>query len=277
MLVLEAFVSLPSFPVSFFAVFGNSIARLMHVSRRRTGTARKRNKLFVWLPSVRLLADTRQEEKHLQVRVQQQRCSRAATTCVWCATDSDSQAHAWCARSPLFDRSSTPPLLPALCCLLHRHCFSVAVAPFVVASAIHSIAAAVAAGPPLLARSAPRPPRPPLAAAMSHRKFEAPRHGSLGFLPRKRSKSHRGRIRSFPKDVQSQPPHLTAFMGFKVREQRRASGAERRCGAMTRVGCLRRAALRPWTPCLGCGHCVADHIADAIRVHCCVAAASSLC
>lgn len=51
---------------------------------------------------------------------------------------------------------------------------------------------------------------------MSHRKFEAPRHGSLGFLPRKRSKSHRGRIRSFPKDVQSQPPHLTAFMGFKA-------------------------------------------------------------
>jgi large subunit ribosomal protein L3e len=51
---------------------------------------------------------------------------------------------------------------------------------------------------------------------MSHRKFEQPRHGSLGFLPRKRTKSHRGRIRSFPKDVQSQPPHLTAFMGFKA-------------------------------------------------------------
>jgi large subunit ribosomal protein L3e len=51
---------------------------------------------------------------------------------------------------------------------------------------------------------------------MSHRKFEQPRHGSLGFLPRKRTKSHRGRIRSFPKDVQSQKPHLTAFMGFKA-------------------------------------------------------------
>ena len=51
---------------------------------------------------------------------------------------------------------------------------------------------------------------------MSHRKFEQPRHGSLGFLPRKRTKSHRGRIRSFPKDVPSQPPHLTAFMGFKA-------------------------------------------------------------
>jgi len=51
---------------------------------------------------------------------------------------------------------------------------------------------------------------------MSHRKFEQPRHGSLGFLPRKRTKHHRGRVRSFPKDVQSQKPHLTAFMGFKA-------------------------------------------------------------
>jgi large subunit ribosomal protein L3e len=52
--------------------------------------------------------------------------------------------------------------------------------------------------------------------AMSHRKFEQPRHGSLGFLPRKRTKNHRGRIRSFPKDVPSQKPHLTAFMGWKA-------------------------------------------------------------
>jgi large subunit ribosomal protein L3e len=51
---------------------------------------------------------------------------------------------------------------------------------------------------------------------MSHRKFEQPRHGSLGFLPRKRTKNHRGRIRSFPKDVPSQKPHLTAFMGWKA-------------------------------------------------------------
>ena len=34
---------------------------------------------------------------------------------------------------------------------------------------------------------------------MSHRKFEAPRHGSLGFLPRKRARSIRGRVRTFPK------------------------------------------------------------------------------
>lgn len=51
---------------------------------------------------------------------------------------------------------------------------------------------------------------------MSHRKFEQPRHGSLGFNPRKRTKHHRGRVRSFPKDNQSQPCHLTAFMGYKA-------------------------------------------------------------
>ena len=51
---------------------------------------------------------------------------------------------------------------------------------------------------------------------MSHRKYEAPRHGSLGFLPRKRAKRQRGRVRSFPKDDQSKAPHLTAFMGYKA-------------------------------------------------------------
>lgn len=51
---------------------------------------------------------------------------------------------------------------------------------------------------------------------MSHRKFEAPRHGSLGFLPRKRSRRHRGRVKTFPKDDPSKPPHLTAFLGYKA-------------------------------------------------------------
>ena len=51
---------------------------------------------------------------------------------------------------------------------------------------------------------------------MSHRKFEAPRHGSLGFVPRRRTKHHRGRVRSFPKDDPSHPVHLTAFAGFKA-------------------------------------------------------------
>lgn len=51
---------------------------------------------------------------------------------------------------------------------------------------------------------------------MSHRKFSAPRHGSLGFLPRARTKHHRGRVRSFPRDNTENPPHLTAFMGYKA-------------------------------------------------------------
>jgi len=51
---------------------------------------------------------------------------------------------------------------------------------------------------------------------MSHRKFEAPRRGSLGFLPRKRTKKHRGKIRKFPHDDPSKAPHLTAFIGYKA-------------------------------------------------------------
>ena len=51
---------------------------------------------------------------------------------------------------------------------------------------------------------------------MSHRKFRAPRHGSLGFLPRKRTRKHRGKVRSFPRDSTKTKPHFTAFMGFKA-------------------------------------------------------------
>eukprot|EP00250_Pteridium_aquilinum_P035184 c8818_g1_i1 orf=179-1345(+) len=51
---------------------------------------------------------------------------------------------------------------------------------------------------------------------MSHRKFEHPRHGSLGFLPRKRARRHRGKVKSFPKDDPSKKPHLTAFLGYKA-------------------------------------------------------------
>uniref|UniRef100_A0A3B5KER8 60S ribosomal protein L3 n=1 Tax=Takifugu rubripes TaxID=31033 RepID=A0A3B5KER8_TAKRU len=50
----------------------------------------------------------------------------------------------------------------------------------------------------------------------SHRKFSAPRHGSLGFLPRKRSRRHRGKAKSFPKDDPSKPVHMTAFLGYKA-------------------------------------------------------------
>ncbi|CAN1305685.1 60S ribosomal protein L3 [Linum perenne] len=51
---------------------------------------------------------------------------------------------------------------------------------------------------------------------MSHRKFEHPRHGSLGFLPRKRAARHRGRVKAFPKDDPSKEPRLTAFLGYKA-------------------------------------------------------------
>merc|ERR1712173_538100 len=51
---------------------------------------------------------------------------------------------------------------------------------------------------------------------VSHRKFSAPRHGSVGFLPKKRAARHRGKVKSFPKDDASQKPHLTAFLGFKA-------------------------------------------------------------
>jgi len=51
---------------------------------------------------------------------------------------------------------------------------------------------------------------------MSHSKFEHPRHGSLAFLPRKRSRQIKGRCRAFPKDDASAKPHLTAFPVFKA-------------------------------------------------------------
>mmetsp|Transcript_17992 Transcript_17992/g.44616 ORF Transcript_17992/g.44616 Transcript_17992/m.44616 type:complete len:385 (-) Transcript_17992:3342-4496(-) len=51
---------------------------------------------------------------------------------------------------------------------------------------------------------------------MSHRKFSAPRHGSLGFLPRKRCRRHQGKVKTFPRDDAAKKPHLTAFMGYKA-------------------------------------------------------------
>jgi len=51
---------------------------------------------------------------------------------------------------------------------------------------------------------------------MSHRKFECPRSGSLGFLPKKRTRHHHGKIKSFPKDNPKDQCHLTAFCGYKA-------------------------------------------------------------
>ncbi len=51
---------------------------------------------------------------------------------------------------------------------------------------------------------------------MSHRNFERPRHGCLGFLPRKRTRHHFSKINIFPKDDASKAPHFTAFMSYKA-------------------------------------------------------------
>merc|ERR1712199_9066 len=61
-----------------------------------------------------------------------------------------------------------------------------------------------------------RPARPSVLFVMSHRKFERPRHGSLGFLPKKRCTKTKGKIKAFPLDDAAQKPHLTAFMGYKA-------------------------------------------------------------
>jgi len=55
-----------------------------------------------------------------------------------------------------------------------------------------------------------------LSLTMSHRKFSDPRHGSMGFYPKKRAKRHRGKVKAFPKDDVKKPVHLTAFLGFKA-------------------------------------------------------------
>lgn len=51
---------------------------------------------------------------------------------------------------------------------------------------------------------------------MSHRKFCAPRHESLGFLPQKHSSGHCGEVKSFPKGEPSKPLHFTFFIGYKT-------------------------------------------------------------
>ncbi|EHY66845.1 large subunit ribosomal protein L3e [Nematocida ausubeli] len=51
---------------------------------------------------------------------------------------------------------------------------------------------------------------------MSHRKYEAPRHGSLAFLPRKRAERIRPRIPSYPQDDATQKVHLTTYFAYKA-------------------------------------------------------------
>uniref|UniRef100_A0A7S3CMH6 Ribosomal protein L3 n=1 Tax=Strombidium rassoulzadegani TaxID=1082188 RepID=A0A7S3CMH6_9SPIT len=51
---------------------------------------------------------------------------------------------------------------------------------------------------------------------MSHRKFEHPRQGHLGYLPKRRTKHTKGKIRSFPRDDKTKPVHITGFIGYKA-------------------------------------------------------------
>jgi len=51
---------------------------------------------------------------------------------------------------------------------------------------------------------------------MARRKYKAPRHGSLGFLPKKRCNKGKGKIKSFPKDDPSLSCHFTASISYKV-------------------------------------------------------------
>jgi large subunit ribosomal protein L3e len=51
---------------------------------------------------------------------------------------------------------------------------------------------------------------------MSCRKFSAPRHGNLQFRPKVRTRSIRPRIKAFPRDNNTLPCHLTAFLSYKV-------------------------------------------------------------
>ncbi|KAI8878262.1 60S ribosomal protein L3 [Backusella circina FSU 941] len=51
---------------------------------------------------------------------------------------------------------------------------------------------------------------------VSNKRNMAPRHGHLGFGPRKRTRSHRGRVKAYPKDDAKKPVHLTAFLGYKA-------------------------------------------------------------
>src|SRR5579884_695711 len=51
---------------------------------------------------------------------------------------------------------------------------------------------------------------------MGHRKYSAPRRGSIAFRPRARAKSLEARVRTWPEMASSDKPSLMGFAGFKV-------------------------------------------------------------
>jgi len=48
------------------------------------------------------------------------------------------------------------------------------------------------------------------------RVFFTGQESQIGFVPKSRTRHHRGRVRSFPRDDASKPIHLTAFVGYKA-------------------------------------------------------------
>src|ERR687890_1438674 len=51
---------------------------------------------------------------------------------------------------------------------------------------------------------------------MGHRKYSAPRRGSIAFRPRSRAKSLEARIRTWPENISHNNVGLVGFAGFKV-------------------------------------------------------------
>ena len=96
-----------------------------------------------------------------------------------------------------FDRCSTFPLSLPLSSL---------------SPSLSSLSFSSVARSPTLPPSALLPPNP----NTNNNINTEPRHGSLGFLPKKRCRRGKGKCKSFPKDDASKPPHLTSFMGYKA-------------------------------------------------------------
>lgn len=88
---------------------------------------------------------------------------------------------------------------------------------------------------------------------MSHRKFECPRHGSLGFLPKKRTKHHFGKIKSFPKDDESKPCHLTGFMGYKAGMTHIVRNVDKPGSKIHQKDCVEAVTILECPPMIACG------------------------
>jgi len=57
--------------------------------------------------------------------------------------------------------------------------------------------------------------------------------GHLGYLPKRRTKHHKGKVRTFPTDDKTKPVHLTAYMGYKAGMTHVVRGMEKREGRKT--------------------------------------------